>query len=311
MTVDNKLPRVSQTFAPFGALIEGLDFRKCPDADAVRAVKRSLAQHHVLVSRGHARPGDADIETFFSRFGELSGNTPEVREHFRRLAKLVPEYLEGGAAEVGARFNLSNVEEDGKKMGGLGNRELEWHNDQSDLPRLKTISCLEALDVDEGAGPTYFCDMYAVVESLPRTVRKQLENTFALHDSSRYRNDAGETNSLAPSATHPVILSHPETDRACLYVNPNFTSRVIGLAADESANLLESLFAYAYNPEFIYEHHWTTGDIVIWDNVGLQHMRKPLDPSRKRTLRVFQGVSEAWVLPRDIQLSSVAGNISA
>jgi taurine dioxygenase len=311
MTCNQTLPTVKQTFAPFGALIEGLDFRVPPDMEVVGVVKRGLAQHHVLVSRGHAFPRDDDIESFFSAFGELSANTREVREHFRRLAKLVPEYLEDGAEEVGARFNLSNVEEDGKKQGGLGNRELEWHNDQSDLPRLKTISCLEALEVDEGAGSTYFCDMYAVVESLPRLLRKQLEDTFAVHDSSRYRNAAGETNSLAPSATHPIILPHPETDRACLYVNPNFTSRVVGLSKDDSDRLLQSLFSYSYCSEFIYEHHWQTGDIVIWDNVGLQHMRKPLDPAKRRTLRVFQGVSEAWALPDNIAFPTAAEQISA
>jgi taurine dioxygenase len=176
---------------------------------------------------------------------------------------------------------------------------------------LKTISCLEAIEVDDGAGSTYFCDMYAVVESLPRSLRKQLKDTFAVHDSSRYRSAAGETNSLAPSATHPIILAHPETDRDCLYVNPNFTSRVVGLSEEENARLLQTLFSYSYRAEFIYEHHWQTGDIVIWDNVGLQHMRKPLDPTKRRTLRVFQGVSEAWGLSGDIQLPSSGERISA
>jgi len=295
------IPHIAKTYTPFGARVEGIDFRSAPSDEIVTALKRALAQHHVIVSRDHPTPGDKDIEQFFSAFGDLSANTPEVKEHFRRLAKLVPEYLEEGAEEVGSRFNLSNVEEDGKKMGGLGNRELEWHNDQADLHRLKTISCLEALDMDPEAGPTYFCDMYSVLETLPKAFRTRLENTFAIHDSSKYRSDDGTSNTLAPSASHPVLLAHPETSRRCLYVNPNFTSRIIGLPETDSQSLLARLFGYSYANEYVYKHQWKTGDIVFWDNVGLQHMRKPLDPTKRRTLRVFQGVSEAWSLPDELR----------
>jgi taurine dioxygenase len=236
------------------------------------------------------------MSIFFKDFGILSMETPEVKAHFARLAKLVPEYLENGAAEIGARFTLSNVEKDGKKVGGLGNRELEWHNDQSDLPRLKMISCLEALDFEQGAGNTFFCDMYAVLESLPKSFRNQLENTFAIHDSSRYRSAEGSAINTAPSASHPIMLAHPETGRRCLYVNPNFTSAIVGLPKDESDALLAELFKRAYQPEFIYEHPWQTGEVLIWDNIGLQHMRPAIIPTKRRTLRVFQGVSEAWRL---------------
>lgn len=290
--------RTVQTFAPFGAVIEGLDFRK-PSRDAVVAVKRALAQHHLLVSRDHPAPGDSDIATFFEGFGELSSRTPEVKAHFKRLSSLVPEYLENGD-EVGERFNLSNVEENGKKKGGLGNRELEWHNDQSDLPRLKMLSCLEALEFEPGAGNTFFCDMYAALETLPDELRRQLEHRTALHDSSRYKSSDGRNFETAPAAAHPVALPHPETGRRCLYVNRSFTSRIIGLPEDESAKLLSRLYEHAYRPEFIHEHEWQTGDIVIWDNVGLQHMRNPLDGSKRRTLRVFQGVSERWQLSQDL-----------
>jgi taurine dioxygenase len=290
------IPRVVETFVPFGARIEGLDFGK-PSPEATEALKQALAQHHVLVSRGHPAPDDQSMSRFFSNFGVLSLETPEVKAHFARLAKLVPEYIEEGATEVGARFNLSNVEKDGKKLGGLGNRELEWHNDQSDLPRLKLISCLEALDFEEGAGNTFFCNMYAALEALPKALRNQLENTFATHDSSRYRSQDGTNIATAPSTSHPILLAHPETGRRCLYVNRNFTSAVIGLPKPESDRLLDRLYAHAYRDAFVYEHRWRTGDVLIWDNVGLQHMRPPIVATKRRTLRVFQGVSEAWTLP--------------
>lgn len=288
------VPTVVEVFSPFGARIEGLDFSR-RDPETRDTIRRALAQHHLLLSRDHPKPDDEAITSFFEGFGELSSRTPEVKAHFARLAQLVPEYLEGGAGEIGSRFNLSNVEEDGKKKGGLGNRELDWHNDQADLPRLKTISCLEALEFEQGAGNTFFCDMYAAVETLPGDLRKRLSQVSAIHES-RYRSNSGDTIKAAPSAAHPVVLSHPDTGRNCLYVNESFTSRVVGLPDAESESLLARLYAHAYRDEFVFEHQWQPGDIVIWDNVGLQHKRPPIDATKRRTLRVFQGVSQAWSL---------------
>jgi taurine dioxygenase len=295
VTLDRRIPQVVETFVPFGARIEGLDFRDT-SAAATTTVKRALAKYHLLVSRGHNQPDDTTITRFFANFGTLSFETPEVKNHLATLAKLVPEFLEDGAAEIGARFNLSNVEKDGKKMGGLGNQELEWHNDQSDLPRLKIISCLEALDFELGASNTFFCDTYAALEALPKEFRNQLENVFAVHTSSFYRSSKGTDIATPQSTSHPVMLAHPETGRRCLYVNGNFTTAVVGLGKEESDGLLKQLYDHAYQQEFIYEHPWQTGDIVIWDNVGLQHMRQPTVAAKRRTLRAFQGVSEAWNL---------------
>ena len=294
------MPNVSITegFLPYGALIEGLDFAQ-DDPQMVESIKRALAGHHLLVSRTHEKPSDEQIARFFAQFGQLSSETPEVRAHFARLAKLVPEYVEDGAETIGTRFNLSNVEEGGKKKGGLGNRELKWHNDQADLPRLKTLSCLEALEFEAGAGNTFFCNMYLAAEALPAAMRRQLTSVSALHSSASYRSDSGNSFEAAPSASHPVLLRHPETGRECLYVNPSFTTQIVGLPEDESRGLLDRLFEHAYSDEFVYEHQWREGDLLIWDNVGLQHKRNPLDASKRRTLRVFQGVSETWSFERE------------
>lgn len=292
----SSLPEITQVFSPYGAEVRGINFSK-PSPEVTATIKRMLVQHHVLVSRGHPTPQDEDISNFFEGFGELSERTPEVQAHYRRLSKLVPEYLEKGANKVGTRFMLSNVEEGGKKLGGLGNRELQWHNDQADLPRLKTISCLEAIDFEAGAGNTFYCDMYAALEAMPADLRKQLDGIFGLHDSKRYKSNDGATHDEAPSAVHPVALAHPESGRKCLYVNESFTSGIKGMRQEDSDKLLAMLYEWAYRPEFVYEHQWQSGDIVIWDNVGLQHMRNALDPTKRRTMRVFQGVSEALRIP--------------
>ena len=70
---------------------------------------------------------------------------------------------------------------------------------------------------------------------------------------------------------HPVVRTHPETGRKCLYVNPGFTARLVGFSEAESAAILEFLYAHGTRPEFIYRHRWSARDLVIWDNRCLMH----------------------------------------
>ena len=67
------------------------------------------------------------------------------------------------------------------------------------------------------------------------------------------------------------MSTHPDTGRKSLYVNPGFTTRIIGMNADESEALLTFLFAHATQPQFIYRHRWRKHDLVIWDNRCTMH----------------------------------------
>jgi taurine dioxygenase len=75
-----------------------------------------------------------------------------------------------------------------------------------------------------------------------------------------------------PPVVHPMIVRHPHTGRACLYADPGYTIRVIGLPASESNSLLAELFDFQTRPEFQYRHRWRVGDVLIWDNIAAIHM---------------------------------------
>lgn len=59
---------------------------------------------------------------------------------------------------------------------------------------------------------------------------------------------------------------------------------------DESRELLHSVYEHLYQPNHVLEHRWRNGDIVIWDNIALQHARSSLRNCGKRVLqRVIVG----------------------
>jgi taurine dioxygenase len=45
------------------------------------------------------------------------------------------------------------------------------------------------------------------------------------------------------------------------------------------------LLGYIYAPDNLYEHHWRTGDLIVWNNLALQHSRARVETDAPRTLR--------------------------
>ena len=76
---------------------------------------------------------------------------------------------------------------------------------------------------------------------------------------------------LFPNPAHPVVLTHPDTRRRVLFVNRQFTVKILGLNAEESRSLLETLYQQASVPEYQFRLRWRPGTLAIWDNRSCQH----------------------------------------
>lgn len=83
---------------------------------------------------------------------------------------------------------------------------------------------------------------------------------------------------------HPVVRTHPETGRRALFVSEGFTTRIEGVAADESRQILDELFAHSTRSEHIYRHQWRDHDLVFWDNRSLIHLAAGCPPELRRKL---------------------------
>jgi taurine dioxygenase len=123
-----------------------------------------------------------------------------------------------------------------------------------------------------------FCSLYAAYEALSPRLQEILEGFTAVHDfgyASRgvFRAEQASRDQLdaTPAVEHPVVTIHPETGRKVLFVNPGFTSHIVGLHEAESRALLDFLFRHMTQPEFIYRHRWSARDLVMWDNRCTMH----------------------------------------
>ena len=197
-------------------------------------------------------------------------------------------------------FIVSNVREDGY----LGVQELLFHNDLAYLPEPYPGGSLHALEASEGTTSTRFASGARAWARLPQALRERIAPLNALHVKQRVFDRPNTLADLEPGdvcAIHSVVGQHLRTGAPYLFVSEDLTVCIAGLGEQESAALLAELFARIYAPDNVYEHRWRVGDIVIWDNLAVQHARGPLSPEPRTLQRVsIARIGYAQMYPTDL-----------
>ena len=259
-------PAIRPLPGALGAEVVGLDLsRPLPEAD-FRRIHQAHLDHHVLVFRDQ-RISPAEQVDFSRRFGPLQIH---VLKNFQ---------LEGHPQIL----IVSNILNDAGQPLGLGDAGHYWHSDLSYKDKPSLGSLLHAQELPGEGGDTLFADQHAAYDALPEDLKAriaplQAEHSYlAKYEELRARSPwrpkltQAQIDEVAP-AIHPVVRTHPETGRKALFVSEHFTTRILGLAEDESRALLETLFAHSVQPPFLYRHVWRPHDMVFWDNRSVMHL---------------------------------------
>lgn len=156
-----------------------------------------------------------------------------------------------------------------------------WHSDLSWLEQPPALAVLRAIRIPKEGGDTIWSNMYAAWEGFSDAERRRFAPLDAVHDfdgavGPRVRRIDGRgahrrLREALPPVAHPIARANPETGRSALFVNEAFTSGVARKTAEESAAVLEQLFAHIRRPEWQVRHRWREGDVVVWDERVTQH----------------------------------------
>jgi taurine dioxygenase len=269
--------------ATLGAEIDGIDVSKpLPQAD-IDAIEAAWRERLVVVFHGQSL-SDPQLIAFSRNFGEL--DPPGPNPYGEPFNKAYPELNV-----------ISNVVENGKPMGNLGDGEAVWHADMTYVDVPPKAAMLHALEVPppEAGGNTYFADMFEAYETLPADLKTAADGRIAVHDASR--NSAGllrkgykEITDVreTPGARHPLVRSDPESGRKALFLGRRPNAYVLGLEVVESEALLDALWAHATQPRFVMCHEWKVGDLLMWNNLSVLHRRDPFDPKTRRVMHRSQ-----------------------
>ena len=72
--------------------------------------------------------------------------------------------------------------------------------------------------------------------------------------------------------THPVIHTHPETGRECLFGTAGYIIGIEGMDQAEGWDLVSEIYRWQTRPEFQYRHKWSPDMLLMWDNRCTLHM---------------------------------------
>ena len=180
--------------------------------------------------------------------------------------------------------------------------EWEWHSDMSYIPAPPTFSLLHSRRVPTEGGDTGFCSQVLAARTLPTELRARVEGHFIKHDSTYSSNGVIRPGMAVPATpvdalgeVHPILRQIPGTGQEALFLGRRTNGYVNGLSLDESEALLDELWAHATQPAFTYRHHWSVGEVVVWDNRVVMHRRHPVDADEIRFMWRTQTRGESVV----------------
>ncbi|WP_067708075.1 TauD/TfdA dioxygenase family protein [Nocardia yamanashiensis] len=255
------------TIAPvaghIGAEIRGIDLRADFTDAQIAELTAALHEYKVLFFRDQ-QIGHAEQIAFSRRFGAVTPSHPYDDD----APTEYPEILAVDSRLYEKRF--------GKRKFSYTNH---WHTDVSPLINPPAASLLRAEIAPERGGDTQWTNLAAAYAGLPESLRSFLDGLRAEHrfggklPAWDAESDYAKRVAAAPLVTeHPVVRVHPVTGERVLFVNPGFTTRIIGLSPRQSDALLELLYAELSDPAYTVRFRWEQGSLAFWDNRATAHL---------------------------------------
>lgn len=288
--------RVTKLASSVGARVDGMDLSRDIPEEVRARLRQELWDNFVLVFPGREVGMDEQIR-LVSCFGEAQP-MPVFKFLGEENLAIAVDYRRGGV-----------VDGDGeaKRPVTFNNQRRQvmefpaWHTDVSFTPVVPLAGSLRAEVVPPVGGDTCFASLCAAYDALSPVMQGLLRDLKAVHapplgykhaiNISQYGYDAEQRFDAAfPPREHPVVIEHPYSNRRAIFVNPGFTVNIAGMTDPESVSLLRFLYNHITQANFVYRHHWTPGDIVVWDELVCLHLA-PTDfqSHDRRLVRIIGG----------------------
>ncbi|WP_177198283.1 TauD/TfdA family dioxygenase [Novosphingobium sp. CF614] len=251
--------------AGFGAEVIGLETTGEIDAETRQALRKAFDERGALLFR------KLDID--------FAGQD--------RLCRMLIGDETPGSTETRKENHVSNKEDDGLAPSGrlMFHADMMWHE------KPFQVLSLYAINVEPGSATTSLTSTEYAWRTLPEDLRKRIEGKHARHQTGQVYHRGGDDllmpqRSVEQSTVKAIPEIHPRTGKPLLYVSQQMTHNIVELPEDESEELLLKVFDHLYAPDMVYEHEWQNGDLLVFDNIAMQHARGNVErDGPTRTLR--------------------------
>ncbi len=264
---------------PLGAVVTGVDLAAPISAEIKKAIHKAWLDHLVLVFPKQNLSEEEQVS-----FARLWGDFPTRDRYDARAEKETADK---------SIMLVSNIRDaDGNPIGSLPDGEMMFHSDGAYDRKPYRYTILYAVELPSQGGNTLFANLYKAYDSLPPRLKRKLINCTGLQEYYSGTVIKGKNvGSKNGSFAHPIFTAHEETGKSVLFVSRLITVAIPELEQEEQAEVLEFLFSHTEERGIIYEHIWSLGDLVMWDNRCVNHARTDFPREERRLLRrnVIQG----------------------
>lgn len=277
--------KVIKSKKALGAEIQGINIKKSLCAEEVDFINNAWNENLVLVFKNQ-KLTDPDLIEFSKNFGKLDLPAPNPYG-----INFSPEFPEINV--------ISNVKNDGKPIGILGDGEATWHSDMSYQEIPPKAGILYSIEVPKDQGDTHFANMISAYEDMPNDLKKKIENKFIIHDSAH--NSAGQLRkgyeevkdpTQTPGARHPIIFKDPDSGKNSLFLGRRPYAYIVGMKLSESEKLLDEIWIHATQAKYTWTQKWKANEVLMWKNLYVLHKRDAFDPSARRIMHRTQVTGE-------------------
>jgi taurine dioxygenase len=275
MSTQNPGVEIRPNGAPVGAEIWNLDAARPLAPELVLALKQAQRDHGILIFKNQDL-SEEQFKDFALYFGSVFQNPADV--------PVLASGPQGVAPDI---VRVSNID------GYTGTGELAPHADHQWTPYPSAASFLYALEVPEVGGNTSFYNLNLAYETLDQATKQRIAG-LSLITYNPFLRGEGDPRPLyrdpslpliSPTFPHPLVRTHPESGKKVLYLGAKTEVEVVGLSVEEGSALVQQLRAHLTQERFRYEHKWSVGDIVFWDNQAVLHARTAFDPNARRVMK--------------------------
>ena len=253
-----------------GLEVSGLDLTGDLSNQEIQTLRKGLQDSGLLVIRNQKLDPE-NLLKFSHHLGEIAAYT---RSKFS--LEEYPEVLV-----------LSNVTSNGKPKGSAVSGRV-WHVDGHYLDHIPSATILSMQILQTEGGNTSFANMQKAYEALPRNIIDKIQDLELVVSRTQSREyNYPERGPATPAeieewknVVHPIVLRHPQNDRNGLGVGGNVPWSIEGLDQEEALPLMTFLQEWTVQRQFIYEHVWKAGDVIVWDNYVVMHKASPYSGDR-------------------------------
>ena len=264
--------KVEPLDASFGAVVTGLKLAQLDDATFAELYQTWLEYALLLFPAQHLT--NEEQVAFARRFGDLEFDLAPI-SNVRRDGTL-------------------RVDDESDDVVKVLKGNMGWHCDSTYMPVQAKGAVFTAHVVSSSGGETAWADMRAAYDALDDEARARIADLSAYHSLYYSQSKLGHTPKEGSEYSgygfhnqdpplRPLVKIHPETGRPSLVIGRHAYG-IPGMDPNESERLLQDLVDFACQPPRTYDHAWSPGDAVVWDNRCLLHRAHSWDMNEPRVM---------------------------